>query len=185
MVHRGVKAQRICEQAALFVCAGDANDTATDNLPHLPNQMADGAGRGGNDKGLPRLWLAQIEQPEVAGEPVGAVHPQVVRGIVDLIHHVHGTRLVNGVLLPPRRTGDQRAGGDAIRFGCLHPSHRRPTHHNPTTRRPRIAGAPLQASALAGTNGKRQGATQDLAGCRHRRFHLAHGEVSEFQLVLR
>ena len=74
MIEAIVKAEFLLDVVALVPAAGDANRPRALDLGDLANRRADRAGGGGNDHGLARLRLADVEQACVGRHAGHAEH---------------------------------------------------------------------------------------------------------------
>ena len=81
VVDGDVEAELVDEHPAFVVGAGDADDAAPMDLGDLADDVPDRPRRRRDDDGLARLRLADLEQSEVRGQPVGAEHPERCGGI--------------------------------------------------------------------------------------------------------
>jgi hypothetical protein len=131
--------------------------------------VPDGAARRADDERLAGLRRADLEQAEVGGEAVDPEQRQV-QGGVDVGGDDAGVLgPQHGVVLPTGRAGDEVADGDPLRVGRLDSADAAATHHDAGHRGAGVAGAALQAGALAGADRDRQRAGEDLAVARFRR----------------
>src|SRR6516225_3247471 len=82
------------------LAAGDADRAATLDLRDLADDRADRAGGGRDHDGLAWLRLADIEQPEIGGEPRNSIDAQQMRHWFDLGHLCQMLRRYGGIVLP-------------------------------------------------------------------------------------
>src|SRR4029453_7399401 len=84
-----VEAELVEQPAGLVLATGDADHPAAVQLGYLGGQRPGGAGGGGHHHGLALLHPADVHDPDVGGEPGGAVDGEHGGG-VDLGAQVGG-----------------------------------------------------------------------------------------------
>ena len=177
VVDGGVVAERLQQLALLLLAAGDSDGAAARELRQLTDELADRACRSGDDDGVSRPRLADVEQPEVRGQTVRAEHMQVrlQRRTRHDLADAAGAR--DRVLLPAELTDDVVARfvarvvaidnfGDGLRSDDV-----------AELERPRVRAHLAHAATLVRVDGKPERAEEHLAGLGFADLRVAELEV--------
>ncbi len=130
VVDAGVEPELAHDVVALCLAARNADHTATLELRELSDHAADRARSSGDDDGLARLRLGDVEQAHPGGDPGHAEHAERIRGRRPRgVHLAHARAVGDGVLLPAERSGHEVALSEAWMPRFDHLADRAAGHH--------------------------------------------------------